>query len=127
MLGLKQVDLYVYSTPISKRTARFVVLFEEKSSFSLLKEQFQEFHNIFLEKYGEPTKKIRETWIAGYENYESALKNGKIVYADYWFSVGTISISLSVSKFLQLEISYENDKNMQLMGAEIKKQNLNIY
>jgi hypothetical protein len=127
MLGINQVDLFVYCTPISRKTAKFLVSFEEKSSFLLLKEQFQEFHNIFIEKYGEPTKKIRETGSASFENYEEALKNEKILIADYWFSVGTISISLSISKFLCLKITYENDINMDIMEKERKKQNLNIY
>ena len=128
LLGLKKVELYVYCTPITKKTAKFVIYFEEKNSFSLLKSDFQDLREIFIEKYGDPTHKLRQIDHAGYDSYEAALKDEKIIVSDYWLYVGgNLSISLSISKFMQIKMTYENDAIMDVMQKENKQQNLNIY
>jgi hypothetical protein len=127
LLGSKKVELYVYCTPITKKTAKFVVYFEEKTSFALLKSDFQDFHEIFIEKYGEPTHKLRKT-DHEYDSYEAALRDEKIIISDYWLYVGgNLSISLSISKYMQLKMTYENDAIMDVLQKENKQQNLNIY
>lgn len=127
-IGLKKVELFIFFTPLTKKTAKFVVYFEEKNSFSLLKSDFQDFHEIFIEKYGEPTHKLRQIDHTDYDSYEAALKDEKIIVSDYWLSVGSnLSISLSISKYMQIKMTYENDVIMELLETERKKQNINIF
>jgi hypothetical protein len=127
LLSSRKVELFIFCTPITKKTAKFVVYFEEKNSFSLLKDDFQYFHQILIEKYGEPTNKLRKI-DNDYDSYEEALKDEKIIFSDFWLSVGSnLSLSLSISKYMQIKMTYENDVIMDLWETEKKKQNLNIF
>jgi hypothetical protein len=128
LLSSRKVELFIFCTPITKKTAKFVVYFEEKNSFSLLKDDFQDFHEIFIEKYGEPTHKLRQIDQADYDSYEAALKNEKVIVSDFWLSVGSnLSISLAISKYMQIKLTYENDVIMELLDKEKKKINLSIF
>ena len=95
-LANEQVELYVYFTPYTKQTAKFVIYFPEGSSYIGLLE--------------------------GYEL--QAIKNEKGFVSSYWLNINNCSMSLSISKYAQLKITYENDQNMSKLEEENKKKNL---
>jgi hypothetical protein len=122
------VELYIYNTPTSKQTCKFVVYFDEKNSWISLKGDYDRFVDKLTNKYGAPDKNIEE-FITPYESgdgYElSAIQLEKAVFSSFWFAGGyersNLSMSVSISKFKQLKLTYENDKLMDKLADEKAK------
>lgn len=121
------VELYIYNTPTTKQTAKFVVYYPERNSWLSLKDDYDRFVSRLSDKYGSPDKTIEE-FITPYESgdgYElSAIQLEKAVFLSYWFAGGyqrsNLSIAVEISKFKQLKVVYENDKIMDKLAEERK-------
>lgn len=126
-LANEQVELYVYFTPYTKQTAKFVIYFPEGSSYIGLLEDYNKYYDLLSTKYGAATKR-HFGFLSPYEQgdgYElQAIKNEKGFVSSYWLNINNCSMSLSISKYAQLKITYENDQNMSKLEEENKKKNL---
>lgn len=122
------VELYIYNTPTSKQTCKFVIYFDERNSWISLKDDYDRFVTKLTNKYGAPDKNIEE-FITPYESgdgYElSAIQLEKAVFSSFWFAGGyersNLSMSVSISKYKQLKVTYENDKLMDKLADEKAK------
>jgi hypothetical protein len=130
IVNSEQVELYVYYTPATNLTAKFVIFFPEKSSFNSLLEDYNKYSDILSTKYGNASKK-QYFFLSPYEKgdgYElQAIKNDKGFVSSFWFSINNCSMSVSISKYAQLKITYENDANMGILEQEIKNKNLTTF
>lgn len=122
------VELYVYNTPISKQTCKFIIYFDERESWLSLKSDYDKFVSKLTNKYGSADKVIEE-FITPYElgdGYElSAVGLEKAVFISYWFAGGyersNLSIAVEISKFKQLKVVYENNRVMDKLLEEKQK------
>lgn len=129
-LALENVELYVYATPITNQTAKIVIYFPERNSFHKLKEDYERYLDILTTKYGNPTKKYFLFVSPYYEGdgYElQAIKNDKGIVASMWLSINNLSLSVSISEYSQLKLTYENDKNMEKLQDENKRKDLIVF
>jgi len=129
-VATQNVDLYVYITPKTKQVCKFVVFFAEETSWYSLKSQYEKYLEILTEKYGEPSDKFaffKSPYEEG-DGYEmSAVTLEKAVFSSYWMNKDNTTIALSISKWKQVSIGYENDKNMELKNKEVKSMENNSF
>lgn len=130
VVGMEKVELYVYFTPTSKLTSKFVIYFPEKISYFTLLNDYNDYYDILSTKYGNASKR-NFAFLSPYESgdgYElQAIKNEKGFVSSFWFAINNCSISLSISKYAQLKITYENDINMEKLEQENKAKNLSTF
>ncbi len=124
--GGKKVELYIHYTPISKLVWGFKIYLPEKTSWYSLKTDYQDFLNLFTEKYGDPEEKF-EFFSSPYEEgdgYEmTAVATEKCTYSAYWGN----KYSVSITQFKQVRLSYENELNVELKDKEKKQINKNAF
>jgi hypothetical protein len=119
------VELYASFTPRSNKCWALTVFLPEKTSWYSLKDQYKDYLNILIEKYGEPNNKYSFFSSPYYEGdgYElQAVRLEKCTYSAFWSNV-----SIQISKFKQVKIHYENATNAALDDEEKKKVNLNNF
>lgn len=124
--GGKEVELSIHYTPISKLVWAFVIHLPEKTSWYSLKDDYQDFVSLFTEKYGEPDVKF-DFFLSPYEEgdgYEmTAVEVEKCKYSAYWGA----KYSVSITRFKQVSLSYENELNAELNEKEKKQINKNAF
>jgi hypothetical protein len=129
-LGSNDVELYIYTTPITKKVWKMVVYLEERESWIKLKSDYEKFVTLFNEKYGIHSSHY-EMFIKPYydgDGYElSAIQTEKANFCSFWFNTENMNINVAISKFKQLMIAYENDKLSDLYAEEKKKIDLNTF
>jgi len=109
------IQLLVLSTPKTKRVCTFAIYMPKEKTFENLEREFQKYYEIFYEKYGEPDVFKRE-FLSPYEDgdgYElSAITNEKATIRATWFNKDNKTIRLSISKYSEINISYDNHINI---------------
>lgn len=114
-------DVLVCSTPITKKVWKIAVYLPEQTNWYDLKSSYEKFYELFVNKYGEPRSSyssFASPYVEG-DGYEmTAVAVDKCNYSAFWESV-----YISISKFKQLEINYENPTNAELMTSEREKLN----
>ena len=116
----KDATILVISTKKSKTVWKVVVKFSEMSSWSSLKSDYYYYKEMFVKKYGSPTRKFEFFSKPYYEGdgYElSALRNEKCYYLSA-FETNSGVVYLEISKYKRIEISYEDDANSHIMNRE---------
>jgi hypothetical protein len=117
--GGKNLEVAVVCTPKSKIVWKFSVYLPEQTSWYSLKSDYEGYLNLLKNKYGEPESEY-SFFSSPYEDgdgYEmTAVGNEKCTYSAYWSS--QIGISIKISKFKQINISYENAVNSALDDKE---------
>ena len=124
-INSNNVELYASFTPRSNKCWALTVFLPEKTSWYTLKDQYKDYLNILIEKYGEPNNKYSFFSSPYYEGdgYElQAVRLEKCTYSAFWDFV-----SIQISKFKQVKIHYENATNAALDDEEKKKVNLNNF
>lgn len=115
------IELYVFTTPKSKKVYKAVAYLDKEVSWSSIKSNYERFVEIFTEKYGTPTSKL-ERFIDPYyegDGYEmSALSLEKCDYYTLWMDVQKMNMSVEISKYKQVKLTYENIQNIELMTKE---------
>jgi hypothetical protein len=114
-------------TPISKQVWKIMVQLPEKTTWSGLKEQFNEYYSILRDKYGEPTDIYTEFMKPYYDGdgYEmTAIRNDKANYFARWDNGVWIEIS---STSVAVNIHYENLILSDLKKQEQAKQRANVF
>lgn len=127
-LGGTEYELILHATPKSKQIWKLSVFLPEATSWNTIKREYEDYLNILTEKYGTPDKKYAFFSSPYYEGdgYEmSAITLEKCNYFAYWND--SIGISIQISKYKQVKISYENAKNSKLDDLEKKEINSKIF
>lgn len=120
-------ELYVFWTPKTKMVYKVTYYLPKKDSWYGLKSQYQDFYKLLSDKYGEPKPdNVYEYFTKPYyegDGYElTGLSLGKVTYFTFWdlSEKENLQIGLSISKYEQVEISYENYKNGLIKQDEQK-------
>jgi hypothetical protein len=114
-------DVVVCNTPITKKVWKIAVYLPEQTNWYDLKNSYEKFYDLLVKKYGEP--------ISSYTSFSSPYEEGdgyemtavaveKCNYSAFWNEVW-----MTISKFKQVAINYENTVNSELFSAEKEKLN----
>lgn len=129
-VGLRNVEVFIMTTPKSKKIYKFAIYFEERATWYSLKEDYDKYYTIFKEKYGEPDSEF-SFFSSPYEDgdgYEmTAVRLEKATFASYWLKRSNTTIAVSISKWRQVEVVYENDTNMAIKQSELSKMENNSF
>ena len=124
------VELYIKVTPKTKQVCSFSMYFSKHISWSGIQSEYDKYKTILTDKYGEPTNEydfFSKPYFLG-DGYElQALRMEKCTYATYWFDKDNMNIAIEMSKFEQINITYENEKLMQIRRKELDDQNKTIF
>lgn len=120
-------EINIVNTPTSKKVWKIAVYLPEQSNWYSLKSSYEKYLETLTEKYGQPTKSYGFFSSPYYEGdgFEmTALAIEKCNYAAYWLD---IIMSIEISKYKQIKISYENAVNSELDDQEREKINKNVF
>jgi hypothetical protein len=124
------VELMLIKTPKSHLIAKAVVFLPKRNSWYELKQEYEKYQELFIEKYGETSDKFSyfiDPWYEG-DGYElSAVKNKNAVFVSYWLYKGNANIALEISKYCQISMIYENIANMKKKEAEEESSNKQTF
>lgn len=129
-VALKETQIFVFTTPITKIVWKISVYMPEQTNWYSIKYDYLSYLEILTEKYGTPKDSYSSFLNPYYEGdgYEvSAIKSDKCVYEALWNDVNNMNISVSISKYMQVKIMYENAKNANLFQKEMKQKNNNSF
>lgn len=129
-VALKEVQIFVFTTPITKLVWKIAVYMPEQYTWYAIKSDYLSYLDIFKEKYGMPKESFASFLNPYYDGdgYEvSAIKSDKCLYESLWMDVSNMNISLSISKYMQVKILYENAKNAEVFQKEMKQKNKNSF
>jgi hypothetical protein len=128
-VGYNDVEVFIFTTPKSKKVFRLSVYFPKKTTWSSLKGSYLDLLSSLTSKYGEPTNKgeiFKDPYYEG-DGYEmSAVAIEKVVYLAYWEYISNLFLSIEISKYSQVNIVYDNVTNVAIRDKEIKSINTNI-
>lgn len=115
------IELFVFTTPKSKKVCKMVAYLDEDISWRSLKYNYNKFYDIFLEKYGEPDSKY-DFFSSPYEEgdgYElQAVSLEKATFAAYWLRRDNLTVAVEISKYKQIKLVYENNLVMNIRDKE---------
>lgn len=118
----KSVDLYIVSTPTTKKVYRVAVVYPEKTSWSSIKSEYNDLKNAYKKKY--TLDKDYNFFLTPYyegDGYEmQAVRLDKCKYISF-FKTERGDIMIEISKFECIKIVYEDDLNSQLDTQESQK------
>lgn len=117
----QRVELYITTTPKSKLVCKATVYLPVDNDWYSLKIDYEKYVRLFTEKHGEPDNSFEFFKRPYYEGdgYEiTALTTENAVYASFWMNRSNLTTSVSISKYKQIEFTYENDKNMEIKNKE---------
>jgi hypothetical protein len=122
-LGGKQLELNIVYSPKTKTVWKFSIYLPEQTTWYGLKSEYKTYLQSLTAKYGQP-KDSYDFFSSPYEEgdgYEmSAVSLEKCVYAAYFYNV-----SINISQFKQVNISYENSANLAISKRERESINQN--
>jgi len=126
----KVVELFILTTPKTKLVYKMIVYLPVHTNWPDIKSEYTKFVDLFTEKHGEPDSEFdffRDPYYEG-DGYEmSAIVLDKLVCSAFWINRNNLTFSVSISKYKQVEITYENDKNMEIAKQEAAEINLNSF
>ena len=129
-VGYRNVEVYIYVTPKSKKVFKFSVFLEEQLTWSNLKNDYDKYYDIFKEKYGAPDSEysfFSSPYKQG-DGYEmTAVTLEKATFSAYWLGRNNTSMVVSISKWNQVQLVYENDTNTDLKEKELSVIENNIF
>lgn len=115
------MDFMILSTPKTKKVFSLVVLFEQRNTFEFLKKEFDSYFGVLYENYGQPDE-VNLDFVSPFylgDGYElTALRAEKCDYSSIWRNHNGANIELRISKFLRVQISYDNVQNVNLYVNE---------
>jgi hypothetical protein len=128
-VGFNEVEVFIFTTPKTKKVFRLSIYFPKKTTWYSLKSSYNDLLSILTNKYGEPTSQLESFSNPYYEGdgYEmSAVSLEKVNYLAYWRENNNLSLSIEISKYNQVNIVYDNVFNTNLRDKEIKNINSSI-
>ncbi len=121
-VAFSDVEVYLSTTPKSKKVFKCTIYFNERATWSNLKSDYKKYYEILVEKYGLPDNKLEKFDSPYYEGdgYEmTAVGIEKCSYFSLWLRKDNLNIGLFVSKFKQVEMIYENVELIALKDREL--------
>jgi hypothetical protein len=125
-------EVYVYCTPITDQVAQLMIYLPKRTTWYKLKEDYNDIKDLFTEKYGIGTKYefFDNPYYEG-DGYEmSAVELEKCNYSAYWLNIinePNMSLSVMISKYNQVKLTYENKVNMEKASDETKNINKRVF
>ena len=117
----RNLELWVFSTPISKKVFKMIAYLPEQSSWYSLRISYSSMLETLINKYGQPDD-YANTFITPYyegDGYElQAIELEKMDYHAYWFKRNNLTVGVEISKFKQVKLSYENNLMMDVKDRE---------
>jgi hypothetical protein len=118
----KQIEIYIASTPKSKQVWKISGYFNKHESWANLKSEYENYCNIINDKYGNASNAY-SYFLPPYESgdgYElQAVKLEKASFSSFWLLDNqNLNIGVSIEKFQQVRISYENIKLSEVYTKE---------
>jgi hypothetical protein len=115
------VELYIFSTPITKTTWKIDVYLPKQTNWFDIKNSYNELFTTFVDKYGEPSSSynfFEDPYYEG-DGYEiSAVMLDKCHFSAYWNQLPASNLAVSIVKFMQVCITYENKANLVIYEEE---------
>ena len=127
MMGVvnnQNIEINIVSTPTSKKVWKIAAYFPEKTNWWSIKSEYIEIRQSLINKYGEPKQDYAFFTSPYYDGdgYEmSAISLEKCNYASYWEN-----ISVEISKYKQVKVSYENLVNSAINEREVQNLKMNM-
>jgi hypothetical protein len=122
MEGNDKKELYIFSTPKSKKVFRITVYLPESTSWYNLKSEYFRYKELLTNINGTPHTNYEFFSNPYYEGdgYElQAVSLEKVTYSSYWFKDDQNSnVSVTISKYAQVQLIYENIKNNDINKNE---------
>ncbi|MCL3851445.1 hypothetical protein M1P97_09120 [Parabacteroides sp. GYB001] len=123
----KKCEIYILSTPKTKKACKVVVFLPESENWSDIKSDYFSYKDLYTKKYGDPKDSFNFFTKPYYEGdgYEmQALRKKKCTYASYWITdKGTIAVDISSSQ--QISFGYEDKINMSIYSQEQEAESIN--
>lgn len=124
------VELFLFTSPKTKIVFKATVYLSKQESWYSLKREYETFVERMEEKHGEPDNHFeffRDPYYEG-DGYElSAVGLEKAVFASYWINRNNLTLGVTISKYKQVEITYENIKNMEIAQREFGNQHAESF
>lgn len=118
----KEITLVLITTPKSKIICRAGVFLPIREDWQTLKDDFEKYKEILTNKYGKPTsiyETFKEPYIDGKGNEMTAVTDKKCQYAAYWLDdKNNTNIALEIFYLKQIQITYDNVKNVMIRDKE---------
>jgi len=130
ILNYNGMQINLLKTPTTNKVFKAVVYLPKKNNWTDLKSEFNKYHIIFLEKYGNPSDKIKyfdSPYSEGDGKEMEAIKNENFEYWSYWEGINGASYCVEISKYNQVKIIYENDANYSLKEKEVSDLSKSIF
>ena len=126
----RPIELFLFTTEKTKLVYKALVYLPVHRNWSDIKSEYTKFVDLFIDKYGQPDSEFdffRDPYYEG-DGYEmSAITLEKVVCSAFWMNKNNTTIAVSISKYKQVEITYENDKNMEIAKREASEINLQSF
>lgn len=124
------IELFIKVTPKSKQVYAFSIYFPKHISWSGIRNEYEKYKDILIAKYGQPDSEydfFSTPYYLG-DGYElQALRLEKCSYSAYWFDKENTNISVEMSKYEQVNMTYENEKLIKIRAKEVEEQNKTIF
>ena len=117
----RPIELLIFTTEKTKVVFKAIVYLPKQQTWEDIKYEYSQFVDIFAQKMGEPDNQFsffRDPYFEGDGFEMQAVALEKVVYSSFWVNRNNTTIALSISKYKQVEIVYENDRNMELAKSE---------
>ena len=129
-INSKDIELYLFTTPKSKKVFKAVVYFDKQTNWYTIKAEYERYFDVLEGIYGQADSQydfFTKPYFEG-DGYEmSALGLEKVTFAAYWLNKANTTVSIEISKFSQVSITYENDLLMAQSKKESESINLNSF
>ena len=116
----KSMELLICHTPTSKIVWKLIVTLPKQNTWYDLKNEYEKYKDILVKKYGQPSDDFHffsSPYDEG-DGYEmTAVAVGKCTYSSYFTNQGN-SVSIEISKWKEIDINYENEKNRLVKNKE---------
>ncbi len=127
-VGGKTYEIVIAVTPKTKQVWKLFVYLPKSDNWNRIKSDYNEYLDLLIAKYGKPehTYAFFESPYEDGDGYEmNAVSLEKCHYSAFWNDI--IGVSIDISKFKQVRVSYENKKNAELHDLEKKELNSKIF
>jgi hypothetical protein len=124
MVNNQNLEVNVVSTPNSKKVWKISVYFPEKTTWWGIKSEYNDIRTSLINKYGEPKHDYSFFSSPYYEGdgYEmSAITLEKCTFSSFWETM-----SIQISRFKQVNVTYENLVNSAINEREVKSLQMNM-
>lgn len=120
-VGVKTIELYVFSSPKSKTVYRVQVFLPKKNLWDELVSEYDYMLEVLEGKYGKKSSEYK-SFAKPYEEgdgYEmTALSVEKVTWKAFWLDLQNTAILMEISKYKQVSVSIENRSNFNVYSRE---------